>query len=210
MPAVNPPIHPRFTNGELTLDGKIQQSSIAGRPRSPPDDSFEVEAAYWEEVDAASAAAATAAELEFWRGNAAAAAVNGPRTEDDQEWEDNVNGSDQEWNDKVDEAAYEGATAYSQTSYPRSLGYDVPCTAAAAAAEGRRQLREESTLSIAAALELATLDAAAIERTENREIKNRRQQWQYAVSRVRERVTLPVSRVRERLTFGDWTQEEWD
>jgi hypothetical protein len=35
-----------------------------------------------------------------------------PRTEDDQEWDDNV-----------DEAAYEGATAYSLTSYERSNGY---------------------------------------------------------------------------------------
>jgi hypothetical protein len=176
MPAVNPPIHPHFTNGKLLLDGERQQSSIAGRPRSPPDDSLEVEAAYWDEVEAA---AATAAEQEFWRGNAAAAAVNGPRTEDDQEWEDNINGSDQEWNDEVDEAAYEGATAYSPTSYARSFGYDAPSvrpSAAEAAAEGRRLLREESTVSIAEALEMATLDAAA-QRTENREIENRRRQW---------------------------------
>jgi hypothetical protein len=97
--------------------------------------------------------------------------VHGPRTEADQEWEDNVNSADQEWNDEVDEAAYDGATAYSPTSYPRSLGYDVPC-AGAAAAEGRRQLREESRSSIAAALELATIDesAAAIERTVAREM----------------------------------------
>ncbi len=98
--------------------------------------------------------------------------MHGPRTEADQGWEDNVNGSDQEWNDEVDEAAYDGATAYSPTSYPRSLGY-----ACAGAAEGRRQLREESSLSIAAALELVTFDesAAAIERTVAREIENRRQ-----------------------------------
>jgi hypothetical protein len=128
--------------------------------------------------------------------------VHGPRTEADQEWEDNVTSAEQEWNDEVDEAAYEGATACSPTSYPRSLWYDghVPCVqgaAGAAAAVGIQQLREESRSSIAAALELATIDesAAAIERTVAREIENRQQRYRT---------------VRERMTFGDWTPEEWD
>jgi hypothetical protein len=113
--------------------------------------------------------------------------VHGPRTEADQEWEDNVTSAEREWNDEVDEAAYEGATAYSPTSYQRSLDYDVP------------QLREESRSSIAAALELATIDesAAAIERAVARDIENRQQRY-------------AVARVRERMTFGDWTPEEWD
>jgi hypothetical protein len=128
--------------------------------------------------------------------------VHGPRTEADQEWEDNVTSAEQEWNDEVDEAAYEGATVYSPTSYPRSIGYDghVPCVegaAGAAAAVGIQQLREESRSSIAAALEQATIDesAAAIKRTVAREIENRRQRYRT---------------VRERMTFGDWTPEEWD
>jgi hypothetical protein len=158
------------------LDDDLQRTSIhRRRPKSPHSYRFEQEEEYWSEVAAAADAAA-------------AAAVHGPRTEADQEWEDNVTNADQEWNNEVDEAAYNGATAYSPTSYPRSLGYDVPCAGAAG------QLREESRSSLAAALELATIDesAAAIERTVAREIENRQQQ--YAVQRVRERVTLPVSR----------------
>jgi hypothetical protein len=186
MPAIDPPIHPYHTNGDLTLNGDLQRTSIQ-RPASPQSDRFESE--------------------EFWRDGLSeeqrfAAAVHGPRTEADQEWEDNVTSAEQEWNDEVDEAAYEGATAYSPTSYPRSLGYDghVPCVqgaAGAAAAVGIQQLREESRSSIAAALELATIDesAAAIERTVAREIENRRQRYRT---------------VRERMTFGDWTPEEWD
>jgi hypothetical protein len=61
MPSVTPPIHPcytngeqttavtphipHFTNGDLSLGGERQQASIAGRPRTPPDDSLELEAA---------------------------------------------------------------------------------------------------------------------------------------------------------------------
>ncbi len=70
-----------------------------------------------------------------------------------------------------------------------------------AAAEGRRQLQEEATLSIAEALELAALDSAA---QQSEERKTRRRQWQYAVSRATDRITLPSS-----LTFGDWYAEEW-
>jgi hypothetical protein len=115
---------------------------------------------------------------------------------------DKTASTEQEWNDEVDEAAYEGATAYSPSSYARSLGYDghdrcVQGAAGAAASRGRRLLREESRSAIAAALELATRDesAAAIERTVAREIENRRQRY---------------STVRERMTFGDWTPEEWE
>jgi hypothetical protein len=79
-----PTAHSRFTNGD-------QQ-----RPASPH--SYRVESE------------------EFWRDGLSeeqrfAAAVHGPRTEADQEWEDNVTSAEQEWNDEVDEAAYEGATA---------------------------------------------------------------------------------------------------
>jgi hypothetical protein len=42
-----------------------------------------------------------------------------PRTEAAQEWDEGA----QEWDDRVDEAAYEGATAYSPTSYERSDRY---------------------------------------------------------------------------------------
>jgi hypothetical protein len=90
-----PTAHPRFTNGE-------QQ-----RPASPLSHPVESE--------------------EFWQdglSEAQRAAAHGPRTEADQEWEDNVSSADQEWNDEVDEAAYEGASAYSPTSYERRNGYD--------------------------------------------------------------------------------------
>jgi hypothetical protein len=92
-----------------------------------------------------------------------------PRTEDDQEWDDNV-----------DEAAYEGATAYSPTSYERSNRYFWVYNEAS---RGRRMLRQEARA------------AAAIDRSAATDCANRRRRYR---------------RVRERMTFGDWTQEEWD
>jgi hypothetical protein len=53
-----------------------------------------------------------------------------PRTEDDQEWDNNV-----------EEAAYEGATAYSPTSYERSNGYFWVSNEAS---RRRRMLRQEA------------------------------------------------------------------
>jgi hypothetical protein len=97
-----------------------------------------------------------------------------PRTEADQEWEDNV-----------DEAAYEGATAYSPTSYERSNGYFWSATAAS---RGRRMLQQEARAALASS-------SAAIDRSAATDCAIRRQRYRS---------------VRERMTFGDWTQEEWD
>ncbi len=221
MPSVTPPIHPchtngerttavtpnipHFTNGELSLGGVGQQSSIAGRPRTPAEhlEARELEEAYWNEVEDA---AAEAAERAFWRGNPSPPQEEHPLNEVNQEWEDNVENNDREWNYEVDEASYEGATAYSPTSYGQSSRYGNPsinsfpapatsssaAAAAAAAVEGRQRLRDEAQ---AAALTLSR-------QIEERE--TRRRQWQYAVSRATDRITLPAS-----LTFGDWTAAEW-
>jgi hypothetical protein len=82
-----------------------------------------------------------------------------PRTEADQEWDDNVDEADQEWDNNVDEAAYEGATAYSPTSYERSNGYFWSATAAS---RGRVMLRQESRAALAAS-------SAAIDRSAARD-----------------------------------------
>jgi hypothetical protein len=49
--------------------------------------------------------------------------------------------ADQEWDDTVDEAAYEGATAYSPTSYAHSDGYAARGRTTAAATDGENQRR---------------------------------------------------------------------
>jgi hypothetical protein len=126
-------------------------------------------------------AAAATAERAFWRGNpennpSPLEFEERPLTEANQEWEDNVDNSDQEWNYEVDEAAYEGATAYSPTSYGQSSRYGNPSinlfsAAEASAAEGRRQLRDEAELSIAEALEAAALDSNL--QSEERETRRR-------------------------------------
>jgi hypothetical protein len=150
MPAVDPPIHPRFTNGD-------QQRTASP---SPPVESEE----FW--LDGLN--------------DVQRADAQQPRTEADQEWDDHVSSADQEWNDQVDEAAYEGASAYSPTSYERRNGYSWCVTArgaaGAAASRGRRMLRDESRAAIAAALQLESREAsaAAIERTVARDCENRR------------------------------------
>jgi hypothetical protein len=97
-----PTAHPSFTNGDRP------QCSVIGRPGTPPDEleARELEAAYWDEVEAA---AQTATEQEFWRGtpenNPSPEIEQRPLNEVNQEWEDNVevnpgweDNVNQEWN----------------------------------------------------------------------------------------------------------------
>jgi hypothetical protein len=157
----------------------------------------------------------------FTNGEQRRPASPSPPVESEQFWTDGLNDvqradaqrprteADQEWDDHVDEAAYEGASAYSPTTYERSNGYFWCAVSRGAASRGRRMLRRESRAAIAASLRQDSRDAqdiaasaaaidrsaAAIDRSAARDCENRRQRYRT---------------VRERMTFGDWTPEEWE